>query len=246
MHYPSTTVLGLSHHGASWSTNVLKQNSKGELLPGVVEGGGRWEAKKHCIKFFRIQGKISLWMIHITECQCLLLFLYSRWASRSRSALVNTKPHVQTTLAISDTFYACPFYSSFCCGNQLCMDTTWQLLAQLRMGRLDMCSKLLSHSDACLHVGVSATLDQQKSLDKLCPLSWQERTTLRCMLHGSSEGSRQDWGPFAHSSDQLSQLPNFTLPRLPLSFLGITSLHKRPPHKNWRQALPFGETQAKH
>lgn len=96
------------------------------------------------------------------------------------------------------------FYSSFCCGNQLCMGVTWQHLALLYMWLLGICWNLLSHSDTSVHLGV------KKSLDKYCPLSCLGGTIPTCMLPGSSEGSEQDWGPFAHSSDQKTS-PSFSI-----------------------------------
>lgn len=142
--------------------------------------------------------------------ECWTLFLYSKMASSSRCALVNRRPSIQTTPAVLDTSSALLLTLLFQLlrGSQLYTDATWQHLALLHIGLPGICWNLLSHSDVCAHLEARVTLDQQKSLDKHCPLSALEGTILTCTPHGSSQGSQEIHLPTAVTS----------FPSLPISF----------------------------
>lgn len=168
----------------------------------MAEGGGRWDAKK-LHQSFPYSEKISLSMIPFTEQEEKAGFCFSILGGLSEADLhLYTENQAIRPHSLSQTPHmACYSLLLFQLllwqpANQLCMGVTWQHLALLCMWFLGICWNLLSHSDASAHLGV------KKSLDKYCPLSCLGGTIPTCMLPGSSEGSEQDWGPFAHSSDQ--------------------------------------------
>lgn len=116
MHHPSSTELGRSHHGVSWSVNVFEQNSKGELLSGVVGGGGRWEAKKSTSNLFTFREKPHYRWVPSLSANRTPDFVSLFWgSSRSRFTLVNTKPGIQTTPVdqILPMFYCLPPVPAF-------------------------------------------------------------------------------------------------------------------------------------